>query len=73
VVVNVVLTHLNQEAWASTTASMQAAAADMKKPLKDLGNLKDQLAGVASRVKTFANVAREVDSLIGGCKSVFGI
>ncbi len=73
VAVNAVLTHLNQEAWASNTASMQAVAADMKKPLKALGDLKDQLAGVASRVKTLAAVGKDVDALIGGCKSVFGI
>jgi hypothetical protein len=73
VAVNAVLTRLNQEAWTASTVSMQAAAADMKDPLKKLSDLKSQLAAVAGRVKTLAGIAGDVESVIGGCKSVFGI
>jgi hypothetical protein len=52
---------------------MQAVAADLKGPVKKLGDLKDQLAKMASRVKTLGDIAKDVDSVIGGCKGVFGI
>jgi hypothetical protein len=28
---------------------------------------------VASRVKTLGDIAKDIDSVVGGCKSVFGI
>jgi ABC-type transporter Mla subunit MlaD len=71
--VNAILTQLNQEDIASRTGAMQAVAADLKDPVKKLGELKDQLAQVASRVKTLGDIAKDIDSVIGGCKSVFGI
>jgi protein-arginine kinase len=71
--VNVILTQLNQEDLASRTGAMQAVAADLKDPVKKLGELKDQLTQVASRVKTLGDIAKDIDSVIGGCKSVFGI
>lgn len=71
--VNAILTQLNQEDIASRTGAMQAVAADLKGPVKKLGDLKDQLAEVASRVKTLGDIAKDIDSVIGGCKSVFGI
>jgi hypothetical protein len=71
--VNAILTQLNQEDIASRTGAMQAVAADLKGPVKNLGNLKDQLVQVASRVKTLGDIATDIDSVIGGCKSVFGI
>jgi hypothetical protein len=73
VAVNAVLTQLNQEDWSSRTASMQAAAADLKGPLEDLSKLKDALAGVAKRVETLSDVVKEVESVVGGCRSIFGI
>lgn len=73
VAVNAVLTHLNREDFASRTGAMQAAATDLKVPVKNLGELKDQLAEVATRVKTLGDIAKDIDSVLGGCKSVFGI
>ena len=71
--VNAILTQLNQEDIASRTGAMQAVASDLKDPVKKLGELKDQLAQVASRVKMLGDIAKDIDSVVGGCKSVFGI
>ncbi|MGA9984872.1 MAG: hypothetical protein WBP95_15455, partial [Acidobacteriaceae bacterium] len=46
--VNAILTQLNQEDFASRNGAMQAVAADLKDPVKKLGELKNQLAQVAS-------------------------
>jgi hypothetical protein len=73
VAVNAILTQLNQEDLMSRTGAMQAAAADLKGPVKNLGDLETQLKQVASRVKTLGDIAKDIDSVIGGCKSVFGI
>ena len=67
---NAVLTQLNQEDWASRTGSMQAAAADLKDPLTQLNTLQAQLEGVAKRVGTLENIAKDVASLVSGCQGI---
>ena len=70
---NAILTQLNREDMLSRDGAMQAAAAEIKDPLKKLGDLKSQLADIASRIQTLGTIAGDVDSVLGGCKSVFKI
>jgi hypothetical protein len=71
--VNAILTQLNQEDMLSRDGAMQAAAAEIKAPLKKLTDLKSQLADIATRIETLGTVAQDVDSVLGWCKSVFKI
>lgn len=70
---NVILTQLNQEEMLSKDGAMQAAAAQVKDPLKKLSDLKNQLNEIASRVKTLAGIADDVNKVVGGCTTVFGL
>jgi len=71
--VNVILTQLNQEDIASRTGAMQAVAADLKDPVKKLGELKGSADAGGEPGEDAGDIAKDIDSVIGGCKSVFGI
>lgn len=71
--VQAVLTQLNQEDMLSQDGTMQAVAADVKAPLQTLSELKDQLAGVSTRLAALAGIADHLDQVVAGCTKIFGI
>lgn len=71
--VGAVLTQLNQEDMLSRDGSMQAAAAEVKGPLQALCGLKDQLTEISTRLETLAGIANDVNQLVSGCTTIFGV
>lgn len=71
--VGAVLTQLNQEDLLSRDGAMQAAAAEMKVPLQKLSGLKDQLAEISTRLATLAGIANDVNRVVNGCTTIFGV
>ncbi len=71
--VSAVLTQLNQEDMLSRDGAMQAAAAEVKGPLQTLSGLKAQLADIATRIGSIAGIANDIDQVVNGCKTIFGI
>jgi hypothetical protein len=72
-VVGAVLTQLNQEDMLSRDGAMQAAAAEVKGPLQTLSGLKGQLTEISTRLATLAGIANDVDQLVNGCTTIFGV
>lgn len=71
--VDTALESMNQMDMAARTVALQAAAADLAQPLKDLAALKDALEAIAEDAKKAAAVLTQVDKLLGQVKSCFGI
>ncbi len=71
--VSAVLTQLNREDMLSRDSAMQAAAAELKVPLQTLIGLKDQLSGISARIAALAGVVNDVDQVVNGCKTIFGL
>ena len=71
--VDTILTGINQEMLAQRTGEMQAVGNDLKSAVKDLSKLRDQLAEIASRIKSLADIAAEVDSLLGSCSQFLAV
>jgi len=70
---NGVLTQLNQEDMLSRVGAMQAAAAEVKGPLQTLSTLKDQLTDISTRIGALAGIANDVDQVVSGCTTIFGL
>jgi len=67
------LTAMNQMDMASRRVALQAAAADLTKPLKQLDELKASIDAIANDAKKAAAALGQVDALVGQVKSCFGI
>jgi archaellum component FlaC len=67
------LTAMNQQDMASRTVALQAAVADLVKPLKDLDQLKTDLADIGNDTKKAAAALAQVDKIVSSVKSCFGL
>ena len=67
------LTAMDQMDMAARTVALQAAAADLAQPLKDLAALKEALVAIANDAKKAATVLAQVDKILGQVKTCFGI
>jgi hypothetical protein len=45
----------------------------VKGPLQTLSGLKDQLSEISVRLATLAGIANDVDQLVNGCTTIFGV
>jgi hypothetical protein len=72
-VVRAILTQLNQEDMLSRDGAIHAVAAEVKGPLQTLSGLKDQLSEISVRLATLAGIANDVDQLVNGCTTIFGV
>jgi hypothetical protein len=71
--IDAALTALDQAGMASNTVEINAAAAAMANPLKDLDGLKDQIQSIGKDIGNAAQILGEVDQFISGVTSFFGI
>ena len=71
--VTAVLTQLNQEDMLSRDGALRATAAEVKVPLQTLSGLKDQLTEISARLATLDSIANDVDQLVNGCATIFGV
>jgi hypothetical protein len=71
--IDAALTALNQADMASNTVAINAAAAAMTNPLKDLDGLKDKIKSISNDVGNAAQILGEVDQFISGVTSFFGV
>ena len=71
--IDAALTALNQAAMASNTVAINAAAAAMTSPLKDLGELKDKIQSIGNDAGKAGQVLGGVDQFISGVTSYFGV
>ena len=67
------LDKLNQQDMASRTIALQATAAELVKPLKDLDALKGSLEAIGNDIGKAATVLAQVDKLLGEVTTCFGI
>ncbi len=67
------LTAMNQMDIKSRTVALQAAAADLVKPLKELDQLKAELAAVGNDMKKAAAALAQVDKIVNGVKVCFAL
>ncbi len=67
------LTAMNQMDMKSRTVALQAAAADLVKPLKELDQLKAELAAVGNDMKKAATALAQVDKIVNGVKTCFAL
>ena len=71
--IDTALTALDQAGMASHTVDINAAAAAMTSPLKDLDGLKDKIQSIGEDIGNAAQILGEVDQFISGVTSYFGI
>jgi hypothetical protein len=71
--IDAALTALNQADMASRTVEINAAAAAMTNPLKDLNGLKGKIQIIGNDTGKAAQVLSGVDQFISGVTSYFGI
>jgi hypothetical protein len=71
--VSLVLTALNQEEAALRSGQMLAVGHDLTEAVKKLTTLKEQLAKIASALGTVGEIASGLDTVLSGCKGIFGI
>jgi archaellum component FlaC len=71
--IDAALTALNQAEMASNTAAINAAAAAMTDPLKDLDKLKDQIGAISKDFAKAAQVINGIDQFVSGVTSYFGV
>jgi hypothetical protein len=71
--IDAALTSLDQAGMASHTVDINAAAAAMTSPLKDLDGLKDKIQSIGEDIGNAAQILGEVDQFISGVTSYFGI
>jgi len=71
--VGAVLTQLNREDLMSRDGAMDVAAANVRGPLVTLSGLKDQLTEISTRLATLADIANDVDQVVNGCQTIFGL
>ena len=67
------LTALDQAGMTSNTVAINAAAAAMTSPLKNLDGLKDQIQSIGKDTENAAQILGEVDQFISGVTSFFAI
>lgn len=70
--VGTALTALNQEEAAQRTGQMLALGQDVHDAVQKLKDLREQLAGIADKIGTVANIAGFLDMAVSGCTAVFG-
>ena len=71
--IDAALTALNRADMSSRTVAINAAAAAMTDPLKDLDKLKDQIGAISKDFANAAQVMNGVDQFVSGVTSYFGI
>lgn len=67
------LTAMNQQDMASRTVQIQAAAADLVKPLKELDQLKAKIEAIGNDMKKAVAALAKVDQIVSGVKTCFGL
>lgn len=63
---------MNQVDMKSRTVALQAAAVELVKPLKDLDQLRAELAAIGNDAKKAAAALAQVDKIVGVVKTCFG-
>lgn len=67
------LTALNQADEATSTVAINAAAAGLDSPIKNLGTLKKQIQSITNDVDVASQILGNVGQFISGVKSFFGV